>query len=85
MCCAELSELCQVLSGMCTLLLTCAEPEALYRSLVGVGTVLVKGTQECRQFAHTLDIAPVLLSLTTSSDTPKVKECAKQLLALIKT
>ncbi|KAF2347538.1 PLAA family ubiquitin binding PFU [Trinorchestia longiramus] len=80
----DLSELCQVLSGLCTLLLTCQDAEAQYRALVGVGTVLGKGSSECTQFAVTLDLRPLLDSLSTSSAS-KVKECAAHLAAALPT
>lgn len=79
---AELADLCQVLSGLSTLLLKCSEPEALYRCLVGVGTVLVRGSSECAQLAATLDIAFVLHTLTSAA-TLKVKECAMQVKAML--
>lgn len=78
----ELSDLCQVVSGLGTILLSCKEPEAQYRALVGLGTVLSSASAECRQFAITLDLRPLLEGLAQSSCI-KVRECSTQLVSAL--
>ncbi|KAH9488092.1 hypothetical protein Btru_065405 [Bulinus truncatus] len=54
------------------------EPEASYRVLVGVGT-LVHTDDGCKALSHSIDL-PLVISKFTSSDTSKLVECAKLLL-----
>uniref|UniRef100_A0A2C9JHZ5 Phospholipase A-2-activating protein n=1 Tax=Biomphalaria glabrata TaxID=6526 RepID=A0A2C9JHZ5_BIOGL len=54
------------------------EPEASYRVLVGIGT-LVHTDDGCKALSHSIDL-PLVLTKFTNSDTSKLAECAKLLL-----
>ncbi|KAK0062786.1 phospholipase A-2-activating protein [Biomphalaria pfeifferi] len=54
------------------------EPEASYRVLVGIGT-LVHTDNGCKALSHSIDLLLVLTKFT-NSDTSKLAECAKLLL-----
>ncbi|CAL1530460.1 unnamed protein product [Lymnaea stagnalis] len=59
------------------LLSTELDPEASYRLLIGVGT-LVTGDDGCKALSHSIDL-PAMISKFVSSETGKLVECSKLL------
>ncbi|GFR89325.1 phospholipase A-2-activating protein [Elysia marginata] len=53
------------------------DPEASYRLLIGVGS-LVHGDDGCKALAHSIDL-PATIAVCQSSDTGKLAECARLL------
>ena len=53
------------------------DPEASYRLLIGIGS-LVQGDDGCKALAHSIDL-PAAIAQCQSSDTGKLTECARLL------
>lgn len=73
---------CQVLSGAGTVAMCSKDPEAQFRSLVALGTLLYNCGQ-CRSLAGSLDLKPVVQTLSTVTSPAKVGECAGHILRLL--
>lgn len=73
---------CQVLSGAGTVAMCANDPEAQFRSLVALGTLLYNCSQ-CRSLAGSLDLKPVVQTLSTVTSPAKVGECAGHILRLL--
>ena len=73
---------CQVLSGAGTVAMGTNDPEAQFRSLVALGTLLYNCGQ-CRSLAASLDLKPVVQTLSTVASPAKVGECAGHILRML--
>uniref|UniRef100_A0A0P4WEV7 Phospholipase A-2-activating protein n=1 Tax=Scylla olivacea TaxID=85551 RepID=A0A0P4WEV7_SCYOL len=73
---------CQVLSGAGTVAMSVNDSEAQFRSLVALGTLLYNCGQ-CRSLAGSLDLKPVVQTLSTVTSPAKVGECAGHILRLL--
>lgn len=73
---------CQVLSGAGAVALCSKEPEAQFRALVAIGTLLHHST-ECRSLAGSLDLKSVVQTLSGITSPSKVGECAGHVLRLL--
>jgi len=71
----DFEDQCQVLSGSSAVAMCCKEPEAQFRAMVALGTLLCYN-DECRALAKSLDLKPVAHSLASVQDPPKVGDCA---------
>lgn len=78
----NLESQCQVLSGAATIAMCAKDPEAQFRSLVALGTLL-SHNPECQSLAENLDIKPVVNTLASITSPSKVGECAGHLLKLL--
>lgn len=70
---------CQVMSGAGTIAMTANEPEAQFRCLVALGTLL-HHCSKCRSLASSLDLKPVVERLSKVTSPTKVGECASHVL-----
>lgn len=73
---------CQVLSGAGTVAMCSKDPEAQFRSLVALGTLLYNCGQ-CRSLAGSLDLKPVIQTLSAVTSPSKIGECAGHILRLL--
>ncbi|KAG0717763.1 Phospholipase A-2-activating protein [Chionoecetes opilio] len=73
---------CQVLSGAGTIAMGANDPEAQFRSLVALGTLL-HNCGQCRSLAGSLDMKPVVQTLSTVTSPAKVGECAGHVLGFL--
>lgn len=73
---------CQVVSGAGMVAMCSNDPEAQFRSLVALGTLLYNCGQ-CRSLAGSLDLKPVVQTLSTVTSPAKVGECAGHILRFL--
>ncbi|KAK4310022.1 hypothetical protein Pmani_018377 [Petrolisthes manimaculis] len=80
----NLDKKCQVMSGAGTVAMTAKDPEAQFRCLVALGTLLHhshnNNNNRCRALAASLDLKPVVERLAKVTSPTKVGECASHLL-----
>ncbi|KAG7174341.1 Phospholipase A-2-activating protein-like [Homarus americanus] len=78
----KLENQCQVMSGAAAVAMCSKEPEAQFRALVALGTLLYH-SEECRSFSASLDLKPVIQNLSGVTSPSKVGECAGHILRLL--
>ncbi|XP_071552858.1 phospholipase A-2-activating protein isoform X1 [Panulirus ornatus] len=78
----NLEKQCKVLSGSGAIAMCSKDPEAKFRSLVALGTLLYHSA-ECRSLAGSLDLKSVAQSLSGVTSPSKVGECAGHILRLL--
>ncbi|XP_076047621.1 phospholipase A2 activator protein [Oratosquilla oratoria] len=78
----KLEDRCQVASGLGTLLACCKDPEAQFRALVGLGTLLASD-KEVQPLVKNLDLKPLVQLLCNTTDPVKVGKCAQQLVSMM--
>lgn len=80
----ELENHCQLLSATETVVLNVSDPEAQFRILVAIGTLLTH-SKDIKLIVHSLNIEPIIERLAQNTELPKkVTECARQILNLLK-
>lgn len=77
-----LEDQCQILSGAGAVAMCSKDPEAQFRALVALGTLLAHSA-ECLSLATNLDLKPVVQSLSAITSPSKVGECAGHILRLL--
>lgn len=78
----NIEDQCQILSGASVVAISAKDPEAQFRTLVALGTLLFQ-SDKCRSFAGSLDLKPVVQSLSNITNPSKVGECAGHVLRLL--
>ncbi|KAK8736396.1 hypothetical protein OTU49_004977 [Cherax quadricarinatus] len=79
---ANIEKQCKVLSGAAAVAMCSKDPEAQFRALVAIGTLLYQSA-ECRSFAVSLDLKSVVQTLSGVTSPSKVGECAGHVLRLL--
>ncbi|MCL4124818.1 UNVERIFIED_CONTAM: hypothetical protein GTU68_054159 [Idotea baltica] len=78
----DIEDHCQLLSATATVGLTINDPEAQFRVLVAMGTLLSYG-KEVKSLALSLDMKPIIENLAFLKGPQKVGDCAKHVLRLL--
>lgn len=73
----------QCLSAESEMVQHLSDPEAMFRCLVCLGT-LVAGSETCREFAKSLGLPQFVTKCTSRSDPKKIAQCAGLLAAMLK-